>query len=536
MKSADKLVSRAKKYLKKNQNSEAYKLFEEVLEIFPQNSAALKGLRQLQGRPGQESNTESEPSGEAVKQLFDLTAGKKSAEGLIKANALLLNYPKSALLHNYCGIAYINVGNYKQAIESYNKAINIKPDFVQAQNNLGICYTKLNQPDEAIALFNKAIATRPNFSPSYTNRGVALSHKGDTSAALKSYMKAIEVEPENAETYKNLSKIRTFLPEDPLITKMLELLSRVSLADTSRMQLSYALGKAYEDTKDFRASFQHYSEGNRLRNETLKYNLNTDLSALRVIRKTFSDGVAPVNHLTPGFKETHKLPIFIVGMPRSGTSLVEQIISSHSKVYGAGELNLFTRSVGDVGWTSPGLTTEQLGTIRERYLEGISNISECDYITDKLPENFRWVGPILAAMPEAKIVHVRRDARACCWSVFKHYFPADGNSFANNLNDVVMRYKLYVQMMDFWKSVYPEQVFELSYEALTRNQEEETRNLIDYLGLDWQDDCLHFHKNKRSVKTASSDQIRKKMYQNSSQDWLNYETYLAPYFAALDGL
>ena len=537
MRSAEKLLNRARKHLKNNQNNDAEKLFKQVLNEFPKNRTAQDGLRKLQINVTHKIVTEAEPPGALVKQLFDLTANKKSDEGIAQAKKLLEDYPDSALLQNYFGVAYVKLERYEEAIDSYNKAMEIKPDFVEAYNNLGICYTNYyGQTDKAIALFNKAIEIRPNYSPSYTNRGVALSHNGDTQAALESYSKALEVDPDNTDTYKNLSKIKTFVPDDPLILKMLNLLSRTNLADISRMHLCYALGKAYEDINEVDASFKYYVEGNRLRNGQVKYNLDSDLSSLRVIKKTFVDGVPKINGLPAGFKETSKVPIFIVGMPRSGTSLVEQIVSSHSKVYGAGELMLFTRTVGDVGWTKPGLTVEQLQSIRNRYLNGVSRISEFDYITDKMPENFRWVGPILAAIPEAKIVHVRRDARACCWSVFKHYFPADGNSFANDLNDVVTRYKLYTEMTDFWKSIYPEQVFELDYESLTHNQEEETRNLINYLGLGWEDDCLNFHKNKRSVRTASSGQIRKKMYKNSSQDWLKYEKHLTPYFAALEGL
>ena len=174
--------------------------------------------------------------------------------------------------------------------------------------------------------------------------------------------------------------------------------------------------------------------------------------------------------------------------------------------------------------------------LRKFYCDALQGLGINErYVIDKIPLNFRWIGFILSAVPDAKIIHVKRDARATCWSVFKHYFSTTGNGYAHDLNDLVEYYKLYHDLMAFWHATYPGRLYDIQYENLTLNQEKETRNLMSYLGLEWQDQCLDFHKNTRAVKTASSMQVREKLYTGSSDKWRNYASYLADFEAALTG-
>ena len=225
-------------------------------------------------------------------------------------------------------------------------------------------------------------------------------------------------------------------------------------------------------------------------------------------------------------------------MPRSGTSLVEQIIASHHAVYGAGELNTLANLIFPIVKNQPthnnSLSEKTFLSIRQQYLDSLSrfNVSE-NVITDKMPLNFRYIGFILSAFPEAKIVHLKRDAMATCWSIYKHFFKAKGNGWAYNMGDLAEFYELYIDLMAFWHQLYSDKIYDLCYEDLTTNQEEETRKLLEYCELDWDENCLNFHTSKRVVKTASASQVRQKMYQGSSKAWKKHEAYLQPLIKAL---
>jgi hypothetical protein len=226
-------------------------------------------------------------------------------------------------------------------------------------------------------------------------------------------------------------------------------------------------------------------------------------------------------------------------MPRSGTSLVEQIISSHHKVHGAGELpylnNLIRPILNDCLSHNNALSEKKFLSIRDGYLNNLSslNVSE-SIITDKMPINFENIGFILNAFPEAKIIHLKRDSMAICWSIYQRYFPNESLGFAYNMQDLAKFYNSYTEIMAFWHDLFPNQIYDISYEDLTTNQEEETRKLLKYCELDWDENCLNFHFNKRTVKTASSLQVREKMYQGSSEVWKKYETHLNPLINGLN--
>jgi hypothetical protein len=227
-------------------------------------------------------------------------------------------------------------------------------------------------------------------------------------------------------------------------------------------------------------------------------------------------------------------------MPRSGTTLVEQIIASHHAVYGAGELTTLADLIepilkDDLAHNKNNSTEKAFLSIREQYLDALSvfNVPE-NVITDKLPLNFQYIGFILSAFPEAKIVHLKRDARATCWSIYKSNFKSRrGNGFSYNLDDLAGFYGLYTDLMDFWHQSFPDKIYDLCYEDLTINQEEETRKLLEYCELDWDENCLNFHTSKRAVRTASTLQVREKMYQGSSEAWKKHEAYLEPLIKAL---
>jgi hypothetical protein len=278
------------------------------------------------------------------------------------------------------------------------------------------------------------------------------------------------------------------------------------------------------------------NEGNHLKKQEINYSLDDSKNFHSIITTLF--GLDQPVLKNPSKNASDIKPIFIVGMPRSGTSLVEQIISSHKDVHGAGELLNFRNILSPIldnhlSENRKSFLKKDFLSIRQEYLDSLASLKTDEkIITDKMPMNFRLLGFILSAIPEAKIVHLKRDPIATCWSNYNHYFTA-GNGFSFNQEDLAKFYNLYLEIMDLWHELFPNKIYDLCYEDLTMNQENETRNLLKYCDLKWDKNCLDFHKNKRGVLTASSAQVRKKIYQGSSEAWKQYEKYLEPLIKGL---
>jgi len=457
----------------------------------------------------------------------------ESIKAYKKAIALNPNYPDA---HNNLGNLYKEIGNRDDAIESYEWAIAYRPDFEITHLNLGVLYSEFDQ-EVAIKHYQKAIAIKPGYSEAHYNLGSTLRHLGRKADSIKSYEKAIEFNPHYVDAHKNLSAMKEYKKDDPQISQMKLLLSNKNLAESDKVSLNFALSKVYEDLNNQNDFFKFLHQGNKLRKEELNYSFDDDYEMISKIREVFM--LPHTKTKQSSYKTSEIKPIFIVGMPRSGTSLVEQIISSHHSVYGAGELeylaqNSYKELKKHYASTNNVFSEKSFLYIRERYLESLSNLNVSEsIITDKMPLNFRFIGFILSAFPDAKIVHLNRDARATCWSIYKYYFKSDGNGYSYNLQDLVSYYCLYDELMKFWHKLYPNQIYDISYEDLTTNQENETRNLLEYCGLDWDDNCINFHTNKRAVKTTSALQVKEKMYQGSSEVWKKYESHIQPLIKGL---
>ena len=297
------------------------------------------------------------------------------------------------------------------------------------------------------------------------------------------------------------------------------------MKEDAKCHLSFALAKMYEDIGELDQAFSHLSEGNALRKKLLNYSINRDKELFIRLKKTQPN----LQKSSVEIKENliKPTPIFILGMPRSGTTLVEQIISSHSEVTGAGELNYISKYGFQLATDPVFIEEVSVFEFRERYLSDLSELSNGkQFITDKMPQNFRFIPLICAAFPEAKIIHVQRNAAATCWSNFKQYFSSTGLEYSYDLEDIVSYFGLYTDLMDFWQSIYRDRIYNLDYEKLTIDQKKETRKLIKHLELDWQEACLSPHKNNRNVRTASQQQVRQKVYTGSSENWRKYEPFL----------
>jgi len=458
--------------------------------------------------------------------LNDLGQLDRAVEHYEKAIAINPDYAEA---HNNLGTTLKAFGQFDKAIESFMKALTINPNFADALFNLGVSYYDLGQTDEALNSYKQALSISPYFAEAHSNLGLILQELGQSDEAFNSYINALAIDPDNAQFHRNLSTLKHYKDGDTQLTHMLTLLSTNNLNVSERISLCFALAKAYEDLGKKDELFKVLNEGNQLRKEEINYSIEKDLNNHSLLRKIFKSSLQELS-----YKPLNVRPIFIVGMPRSGTTLVEQIISNHHKVHGAGELPTMDNLVAPIlnGYLSNNnaLSEKDYLLLRQRYLYcHLSDLNSSEsFITDKMPTNFENIGFILKAFPEAKIIHLKRDAMAVCWSIYQRHFPNVSLGFPYNMKDLAQFYNSYSELMNFWHELFPNQIYDLSYENLTTNQENETRKLLEYCELDWDENCLNFYTNKRAAKTASSLQVKEKMYQGSSEIWKKYEPYLKP--------
>ena len=443
------------------------------------------------------------------------------------------NYPDA---HNNLGNTFKEQERLSDAIESYEWAIAYKHDFYQAHNNLGLAHCEINQHLIAIKCFEEAIRIYPEYSDAHFNLAITLNELGEKEKAKSSFERVIQIDGSNCEAYRNLAASKTFLKNDSEIKAMELLIKNKNLGVNDEISLNFALAKVYEDLGNLSKQFEFLNKGNKLRKIDIDYSLEKDQSRFLLLKKIFK---SPPTPLKANNDSSAIRPIFIVGMPRSGTSLVEQIIATHQDVYGAGELKSLAKYSIPllnqfVEKKSKSISKKVLDTIRNEYLESLFsfNISK-NVVTDKMPLNFQYIGLILSAIPEAKIIHVKRDPMATCWSNYKYFFPSKGNGFSFDQDDLAGYYSIYSDLMTFWHDLFPNKIYDLNYEELTVNLEEETKKLLVHCDLEWDKNCLEFHKNNRVVKTMSTLQVREKIYQGSSENWKNYDNFLKPMIKGL---
>ena len=457
----------------------------------------------------------------------------KLEEGIEAYNKALTIKPDYAEAYINMGNALKDQGKLDEAIASYNKALAITHDYAEAYNNMGIALQEHGKLEEAIEAYNKALAITPDYAEAYKNMGNALQRQGKLDEAIASFNKALSLKPDYAAAHYNLSSLVKYQPEDTQVTLVSEMIKRLDLKDDDRCHLHYTLAKMNEDLGDIASAYENYVAGGKLRKKLLSYDLKQDEVRFDQIKST-APGLKELACSEPS-KAATNTPIFILGMPRSGTTLVEQIISSHSKVHGAGELLFWSRFGDSLSRSNQVITSENVIQLRNAYLNELKKVSNgCPFVTDKMPQNFRYIGLLLKALPEAKVIHVQRDPAATCWSNFKHYFDATGLGYSYDLKDTANYFKLYQDLMEFWDQQYSEHIYHLDYERLTLEQEPETRKLIEHLELDWEDNSLSPQENKRSVRTASQQQVRQKVYTGSSQAWRKFEQFLDGIFDQLE--
>lgn len=437
--------------------------------------------------------------------------------------------------HNNLGSALQELGNSEAAINHHKAAIALNPTFELAYLNLAYALVSLERNEEALAIYEDCLK-HCSSAKLYQNLGITLQQIGRMKDAQQAYLQAINIDPAMGSAYRHLAEITKVGGKGDIdISATVKAAFDVQgMDEDARKHLSFAWAKVNDGQKNYPEAFAAYKQGNDLKRKQHTYSKGTSNKLFETITSAYDEAFLSN---TSNSNLSEDKPIFILGMPRSGTTLVEQIISSHSDVTGAGELvymgdqaKLFKGGQVAFHKRFPSMGVDQWEKIAQAYLTGLNSYDEGKpRITDKMPHNFLNIGMISKLLPNAKIIHCKRNPVANCLSIYKTYFGAkNSHLYAYNLKELAHYHNLYEDLMAHWRKVLPNRFYEVSYEKLTSNQEQESRQLIQYCGLEWQDACLDFYKTDRKVKTASALQVRQPMHNQSVGLWKRYGDVLKP--------
>jgi tetratricopeptide (TPR) repeat protein len=467
---------------------------------------------------------------------------KENAAGALRlAEQALALQPNHGLAWLARGNAFNDLKRYDDAIESFARALALQPDLAQAWLGRGDALRDLRRLDEAKAAYEKVLSLEPDLAPAHDALGVLLLEMGRIDDAALAIKKAIELDSKVAIFYLNLASAKKFKAGDPEIAAMEAIAETApTMPKENRMILDFALGRAYADIRDYRRSFQHLLAANKAHRSTLNYNVSETISYFENIEKTFSRDLIAAKS---GAGVPSPRPIFIIGMPRSGSTLLEQILSSHPSISAAGEVPAFSSAVNDVlAAASPAnadspaypafvplLSESTLKAIGQKYITLLANLApERERATDKMLGNFTYAGLIHLTLPNAIILHAARNPVDSCISCFTLKFKGH-HDYAYDLAELGQYYKRYQRLMQHWHEVLPPgRILDVQYEEVIADLEGQARRIIAHCGLPWDDRCLAFHKNDRAVRTASVAQVRQPIYKSSVDRWRVYEEFLGP--------
>jgi len=492
--------------------------------------------------------------------LRDLGQIREAEESYRRAVAL---QPEHAKLHNNLGNAQLDLGQIDQAAASYSRALELEPEFARARSNLGSAQRELGRLDEAEASYRLALTVQPDSGEILTNLGVVQrlqgraadaedkfrralelnpaavaainsmaelhADRGQFDQAERLYRQACNLQPNSAQAWAGIAALRKMTNGDTEWLARAQQIAQQPLRPRDKAHLHFAIGKYFDDVRSYEPAFANYRRANEI---AKTYGPGHDRQALT---RMFQFVTQVYNH---DWVERVKLrvnsssrPIFVVGMPRSGTSLVEQILASHPAVFGAGELPFWKTASLEVGAAALGDPSSNSGLTRlaDEYLRVLAGLSsDASRVVDKMPANFAHLGMIHAAFPYARIIHMQRNPIDTCLSIYFQNFHV-AHTYANDLDDLAHYYNEYLTLMQHWRSVLPRDlILELPYEALVADPETWSHRIVDFVGLPWNAACLDFHRTERRVSTFSKWQVRQKISRVSVERWRNYEPFIGP--------
>jgi Tfp pilus assembly protein PilF len=468
---------------------------------------------------------------------------ERPAEALASYDRALAFKPDYADALNNRGIALVDLKRLAEALASYDRALALEPDYAEAFNNRGNALIELKRPTDALADYDRAIALKPGYVEAHDNKGITLSELGRFDSAIAAIETAIELAPGRARSYYNLALIKRMTRGDRHLQAMEELARDMSaLAPDQRIDLGFALGKAFADLGDHELSFRYLLEANAVKRHQTRYD---EAATLQVLERTRAAFTADFLHDRKGEGEPSSVPVFIIGMPRSGSTLVEQILASHPAVFGAGEIDDLDQAIVGFGEAtrqmlhSPeevsSLSAEQVRQLGARYVDAIrGSAPAAARIVNKTPENFRFAGLIRLLLPNARIIHTRRDPVDTCLSCFSRLFVGNNLPYVYDLGELGRYYQAYETLMTHWRRVLPQGfMLEVQYEEIVADLEGQARRILAHCGLEWDPRCLDFHRTERTVRTASVTQVRQPIFRTSIGRPRPHAGLLAPLFEAL---
>jgi tetratricopeptide (TPR) repeat protein len=466
--------------------------------------------------------------------LFDAAIGLHRAGRLPDAErayrrVLNLN-PRHAESIDGLGQIAARANRFTDAAEMFGRAIAIKPDAAAFHLNLGNALKELGRIDDAIAAYQKAIALKPDLAEAYGNLGSLYISEGRSEDACRAYEQAIERRPDRGTYYRLRAFIKPVRPADPLFARMGKLAETMaSLSETDQMELHFALAATYGDNGDYPRASTHLLAGNRMKRQRVRYDEAKALAWTARMQEIFSREFLAQR---ADFGLASQRPIFVVGMPRSGSTLIEQILASHPAVYGAGELQILPHLLRQASAThhaifpefAAALTSSDVNRLAEQYLTIFSSdAGTASRIVDKHLENFNALGLISIMLPRAKVIHIRRDPIATCLSSFAKLFNGNHLPYTYDLGELGRFYRAYERLMSHWREILPTgMMLEIRYEDIVGDLDRHARAIIAHCGLDWDDRCSRFHETKRLVKTASALQVRQPLYDTALAKWRAY--------------
>ena len=506
-----------------------------------------------------------------IKVLLNLFNASKFDLVISKSKKLIREFPEYVILYNILGSAYQNSGSFILARDIFIKGYKMDPSSIPIMNNLANVYKNIGEFELSENLFEKIIKKKPDYINAYINLGNLKRDNNNFEIAIDLYKKALNINDKIpvilyslALAYQGLGKFNLaieyakktllldpkFTQADMLISQstkyriddqhykeMYSKINNLELNNEQKVNLLFALAKASEDTDQIEKTFEYLHLGNMTKRKSLNYNMNKEIEFFDEIKNAFND--VDFNSVSKETSSEKKI-IFVLGMPRSGTSLVEQIITSHSNVFGGGELPQLSKIVKDKLIFEDLISKKKIKELindetfkyqlKKEYYNYLKRFNASEsFITDKAPLNFRWIGLIKILFPESKIIHCSRNPKDNCLSLYKNFFEG-GLNFSYDQKELGTYYNLYLDLMKFWNAKFSNSIYEAKYEQIINNQENEIKRIINFCDLPWEENCLLFHQNKTPIKTMSTAQARQPIYKTS----VNLSEKFSPFLKELN--
>jgi tetratricopeptide (TPR) repeat protein len=423
---------------------------------------------------------------------------------------------------------------YREAIDCFRTAVSLEPDNAAAWGGLGNAYGHAGEAEKAIDAYSRSIALKPDVAGVQMGYGHVLKTVGDQARALEAYREAVRLKPDYGEVYWSMANLKVFRFEDSEVAAMQEQVGRSDLSETAAIHFQFALGKAFEDRGDYDAAWHYYETGNQRQRKRVSHDpVSMEMrhqEIIRIFSREFLESHAGAGCDAPD-------PILIVGLPRSGSTLIEQILASHSQVEGTAELPTLNRLAAWIGRyrrdrveyprSVLDLRSKDLRGYGQQYMEETRRFRATNrpYFTDKLPNNFSHVGLMHLILPNAKIINARRHPCDSCLGAYKQLF-GEGQNFTYDMLELAAYYRQYHATMQHWHRVLPGKVLDVHYEETVTDLETQVRRILAHCGLPFEEACVRFHETQRPIKTASSEQVRQPLYTGALGYWRRYEQHL----------